>query len=229
MFPRMSMKKPSLTALLCSATLFLGGRIWGQTPAPTAAPVASPSVPASDNDEVAQREAELLRRFDKNHDGKLDDEETAAAHEAMREEASGGKPGAGRQGRSGTGLQKLALQMFDANHNGKLDPDEQLAAQKYFAKTGLAAAIREEVLARFDRDGDGRLDAEERAAAAKYSQEHPGELRRAVLLRLFDKNGDGKLDAEERATMQAVLRPPSLGGRNHRNHGNKGLSHADPS
>ena len=91
-------------------------------------------------------QAALLQRYDTNRDGKLDEDELAAAHEAMLKSGVGGVAGE-RAGR----VRALLLKRFDQNGDGRLDETERATMRSYF-------------LARFDKDGDGRLDDEERAA-----------------------------------------------------------------
>lgn len=101
--------------------------------------MASPSPAAT----LDANQAELLRRYDTNHDGKLDETELAAAHENMLKEGDKG----GRRGK----VRAELLKRFDKNGDGQLDETERAEMRKYF-------------LGRFDKNGDGRLDEEERAA-----------------------------------------------------------------
>ena len=75
------MKRPGLVSPLLAATLFLAGALAARAQdksTPPAKPAATPPPMMK-----ANRAEELLKRFDLNHDGKLDDDEVAAAHEAM--------------------------------------------------------------------------------------------------------------------------------------------------
>ena len=85
---------------------------------------------------------EVLAKFDKDGDGKLNDEERAvakAAGEAKMEERK-----------------KEMLAKFDKDGDGKLNEEERKAAEEERKK---------EMLAKFDKDGDGKLSEEERKAA----------------------------------------------------------------
>jgi hypothetical protein len=84
-------------------------------PSPASAPAPAPPAPTSSSgsrgadrrltDEVRQElKKEVLARFDKNHDGKLDSEERRAVFQYIRE--------------------SRYLRYFDANLNGQLDRDE---------------------------------------------------------------------------------------------------------
>ncbi|MFO1041795.1 MAG: EF-hand domain-containing protein [Planctomycetaceae bacterium] len=129
---------------------------------------------------------ELLKRFDKNGDGKLDPTEMAAARQAMQGQ---GFPGAGKGGPgmgkgpggpgegNGPGREAI-LKRFDKNGDGQLDETERAAARKAMEERGGGAGPgngngpgREEILKRFDKDGDGKLNEEERAAAMKAREE----------------------------------------------------------
>jgi hypothetical protein len=127
------MKKTVLSVTLISATLFLAA---GRADTPK-------SPPASVLD---ANQAALLKRYDTNHDGKLDEDELAAAHETMLKSGLGGGAGE-RVGK----VRALLLKRFDQNGDGRLDKTERAKMRSYF-------------LARFDKDGDGWLDDAERAA-----------------------------------------------------------------
>jgi len=104
---------------------------------------------------------EAMKRFDKNGDGRLDDEERAEALEAMK------KKGGEIQGQ----LRQFMLRRFDADGNGTLDPAERKTAfdetMKQLEENG--PMVKNTVLGfvhkRFDTNGDGTLDKEELAAA----------------------------------------------------------------
>lgn len=166
------------------------------TPAPAASPAASAAAPAK----PMSRTEEILRRFDKNGDGKLDDDEKADAHEAMLQEqmAKGANPASVR------GLdayQALGLEVFDRNRDGRIDEDERRDAFA-FVQIRTDASIRESILKRFDKNQDGLLDDSERVASQAYLEEHRGELMHEVLVKRFDKNANGQLDADEKAAIR---------------------------
>jgi hypothetical protein len=85
---------------------------------------------------------EVIREFDKDGDGKLNEEELAAMKEAHK---------ARREAR-----RKAMLEKYDTDKDGKLS-DEEKAAMK--------AAKKKELLEKYDKDGDGKLNEEERKAA----------------------------------------------------------------
>jgi Ca2+-binding EF-hand superfamily protein len=195
------MKRPGLTPHLLAATLFLGSA--------AALSIRAQDIrPMNASGTAAQRAEDLLKRFDKNNDGKLDDDERADAKEAMMKEQVDRQMS--RVSALPGGLEQFrtqALDMFDRNRDGRLDEDERLAAQK-FADTYLAGA--EDLNKRFDKNADGKIDPTERAAMDAYL----GELRalgagqmRTELLRRFDRNADGRVDENEMIELEKFVRP----------------------
>lgn len=79
---------------------------------------------------------EMMKKFDKDGDGKLSEDEKAEIRKTM----------ANRQ------VPAHILEKFDKDGDGKLSDDER-------------AEIRKEMMAKFDKDGDGKLGPEERKAA----------------------------------------------------------------
>jgi hypothetical protein len=137
----MSLQHSKLFSFILPATLFLAAGLR----ADEAKPAATLTPP----------EAALLKRFDTNGDGKLDETELADAHEALR-----GAPGA-RAAVAGQVYSRL-LEHFDRDQTGHLGPDEQAAAVGYLRQN--APRIYQALLQRFDLNGDGELDAPETAA-----------------------------------------------------------------
>jgi len=94
---------------------------------------------------------EMLKNFDKDGDGKLNDEEKAAAKaawEAKRAEEH-----------------KAMLAKFDKDGDGKLNDEEMKAMHE---------ARKAEMEKKFDTDGDGKLSDVEKAAMDKAMSEHKG-------------------------------------------------------
>ena len=96
---------------------------------------------------------EIIERFDKDGDGKLNREERKAAMQARRERAGQ--------------MRKKMLEKFDSNGDGKLDETEREAMRE------AMKAKREEMLEKHDTDGDGRLSPEERQAAIDAGEKIP--------------------------------------------------------
>ncbi len=133
------MKKMFLPLTILSATLFLAaeGADAPKNDAPSASAAPAPLTAA---------ETALIKRYDRNGDGRLDESELAAAHEKMLQDNRGDNPG------SPAGKFRAALvRRFDRDGDGKLDATEEAEAKRV-------------ILARFDTNHDGRLDEEERAA-----------------------------------------------------------------
>jgi uncharacterized membrane protein len=80
---------------------------------------------------------EMLKKFDKDGDGKLSDEERKAMREAMQER------------------NKEKFKKFDKDGDGKLSDEERKAMRE---------AHKAEWIKKFDKDGDGKLSEEERKA-----------------------------------------------------------------
>jgi Ca2+-binding EF-hand superfamily protein len=116
------------------------------------------TAPADSRPALNARQRELLAQFDRNRDGRIDDDEKLAARSYMR-----GKTADNPQERT-----KKALKLFDKNADGKLDETEKAAAEKAREKL---QANREAALEKADANNDGVLDADERAAALKAREE----------------------------------------------------------
>ena len=103
--------------------------------------------------------ASVLKQFDANHDGALDDAERAA-WQADREKR-----------KAALAARRAAdLARYDSDHDGKLDRKERAARKadadkaKETRKAELAAVAEARNLLRYDRNRNGVLDPEERDA-----------------------------------------------------------------
>lgn len=97
------------------------------------------------------RKAEMLKKYDTNHDGKLDDKERAplkAERQAHRAERKAKR-----------------LAQFDANKNGKLDDAERQA---------MHAQRKAEKFKKLDVNNDGKITPDEFAAAKAHGGKHGG-------------------------------------------------------
>jgi len=143
-----------------------------------------------------------LEKFDKDGDGKLNEEERKAAHEAFK--------------KNHPEMHKKMLEKFDKDGDGKLNEEERQAMRE--AHREMKGKRREMLLEKFDADGDGKLSPEEHKAAHEaFKEEHP-ELHKKMLEK-FDTDGDGKLSPEERSKAHEARkehrkdrRPPRKGG-----------------
>jgi hypothetical protein len=123
---------------------------------PADLPIPDMNAPATDLKPGGSSYQELLQRYDTNHDGKLDDDELAAAHEDMARERLENGQGVGKK------VRQQLLEKFDKNHDGRLEPDEREAARQYLQQH---VELRQQfLLERYDKNGDGKLDDTERAA-----------------------------------------------------------------
>jgi hypothetical protein len=211
------MKRPGLTSHLLVATLFLLA---------SRSAIAQETASSMSMTPPASRGAEVLKRYDKNGDGRLDDDERADAREAMMAEQIDrqmARPAAAAGGVEVYRARVLAL--FDRNQDGRLDDEERAAAQKFAEDRTAAPAetLREELFKRFDRNANGRIDAAERPAAQEFfaafarppaaenTAEFEAFIRRAIEADAtqrtrFDEDGDGKLsDAEWQGARRRML------------------------
>ncbi|HUR58316.1 MAG TPA: hypothetical protein VM029_11440 [Opitutaceae bacterium] len=152
------MSRFGLSPRFLSATLFIAIGLRAQDPMQPA-----PGAMAKDS----KRAQEMMKRYDKNGDGRIDDDERADAQEAMLKER------VDRQVQVGVGapeaLRVRMIEVFDKNRDGRLDDDERAAAMEY--APGVNPALRGEIMRRFDRNGDGKIDDEERATLLSFLAE----------------------------------------------------------
>lgn len=180
------MKRFDLTPLFASATLFLAAPLPGQETMRTMPPEAATTM-GGPTAKAAVRRAELLKRYDKNGDGRIDDDERIEAKEEMLKEnvdrqmaliaAGGATP---------EQMRTRLLELFDRNKDGALDADERAAAQTFAEQRAASAdpqnaATRAELLRRFDQNGNARIDPEERGAIAEFLARNAGPAKPAGL------------------------------------------------
>jgi len=120
---------------------------------------------------------EMLKKFDTDQDGKLNEEERAN----LRKEMSGGKGP----------LPMLLAKKFDKDGDGELSEEERAAFRKQMVENGRK--LPPHLMQRFDTDGDGTLSDEERAGAKQAWED-----RKQEMIKKFDADGNGKLSVEER-------------------------------
>jgi Ca2+-binding EF-hand superfamily protein len=97
---------------------------------------------------------DIIKKFDKDGDGKLNEEEKAELKKKMSEK--------------GRKLPPFLVKKFDKDGDGELSEKERAEARKSME------GRRKEMIAKFDKDGDGKLNDEERKAAMA-SRPKPGE------------------------------------------------------
>jgi Ca2+-binding EF-hand superfamily protein len=179
-------------------------------------------------------EAELLKMYDINRNGRLDPEERILAEQDQKKKDDEAKKddepkttGSGGE-ESWDDFEKRLLVKYDANSNKKLDTSERrkatgeiskwrldqrkIKAQKEAALRGLTFDQRR-LLAMFDDNKNYKLDDDERRyASQQFKQLRKGGLESAVELRdrfmeQFDLNKNGKLDSKEKpAALQFVVK-----------------------
>lgn len=140
--------------LIISLTLAFGlGGLWAEDkPAKRERkPTSQRGSPPSSKE---NREA-ILKKFDKDGDGKLSEEERAEARKSF---------GGGRPPRPPAEL----IKKFDKDGDGKLNEEERAALREEGQKR------RKEMVEKFDKDGDGKLNEEERKAAFAEMRKNRG-------------------------------------------------------
>lgn len=158
------------------------------------------------NDEQRQLFKRLLRKSDRDGDGKLSEAEFLAGLTEDRPEPPSDAPPAANAGNANAGfLQARPAQIFkrlDANGDGKLDVGE-FPEQ---ARPRLASFIE-----RFDADGDKALSIEELRKGQQVLRMQAGgapsggEPQRP-LMRVLDRDGDGVLSKDEIASAAESLK-----------------------
>ncbi len=136
---------------------------------------------------------QLMREYDKDGDGRLNEEERAEAVKSIKEKM--------------VDLQQMRLKhaegvikKYDKDGDGKLDANElseflEEQRQMFARSRGQRQArpVPADILAKYDKDGDGKLSRQER------QQMHSDMVaKRQALIKKYDKDGDGKLNDAEK-------------------------------
>jgi Ca2+-binding EF-hand superfamily protein len=158
---------------------------------------ASPSF-AQDGDKPERKgerpsREDMMKKFDKDGDGQLNEAERKAAREAMQRRRGGakGKRGDGKRGgKDGKGRRRGPsradiLKKFDKDGDGKLNEAEQKAAREHMKKQREKRF--EEMFKKADKDGNGKISADEAKALGA----------RGKRLMQADKDGDGAVSKDE--------------------------------
>lgn len=139
----------------------------------------------------------LLQRFDKNGDGRIDEDERIAAREMML-----GEEVARQAARAAAAAATPTPAPAPVNVGAPAAPAASAKPENTVAVgPDGPRMIREH----FDRNGDGRVDREEESALRLYAAERGfgADLRvRGELLQRFDQDGNSKLDEPELAALQ---------------------------
>lgn len=159
------MKQSQLAPWFLSATLFLAG---------AGAAVAEDTGTTTNPEPVREgRRAEIIKKFDRNGDGKLDETERAAAREAIR----GNRKKGSHIQRAVMGKRDQAIRhgyimgRFDTNRDGKLD-DAEKSAVRAEAEQRMRSQMEKQLqrLKTVDADGDGKISDGEWAVARENFQ-----------------------------------------------------------
>lgn len=210
------MKRSGLTPCLAAATLFLASGLGAEEAASPAkarpaaketkeegaVATAGREVPAKPKeDEVAQAK-ELIARFDKNGDGKLDLEETVAMRRFFQENAA---------------LVPANAEVVKGVVRNPSPAEEQARLEAVAEEVARRRVLREQAAEGIAKSGgkppvtpattEKSMSAAQTIASrlAEYSPEEV-EAVRAEQLKRFDRNGDGKLDATETKELLKIMR-----------------------
>lgn len=115
---------------------------------------------------------EIIAKFDKDGDGKLNEEEREAA-KAAREEMEAAR-------------KQEMLDKFDMDKDGTLNEAEREA---------MRTEMKKRMLEKFDKDGNGELSEEERAEMRKHFKDRPGHDRPHGKDHKHRKEGGGDKEA----------------------------------
>lgn len=161
------MKAATLIFVLAAATLFQAAVSSADD---AFEPVLAP--PAPGEKPLTPSEQALVQRFDRNGDGKLEQDEIDLARGSMQKLKQGREVLARK-------LYDKLLERFDADHKGQLSPAEQEEAVVFLQ--AKRPALYELLLKQFDRNGDHKLDAAETAALFQYLSGLPAGLSKEAL------------------------------------------------
>ena len=110
-------------------------------------PRKGPHAPKGKMKPTPEMRQKMIERFDKDGDGKLNQEERKAARKARQ-----------AMKKKMEAFRKKMLKRFDKDGDGKLSPEERKTAHE---------TMRKELLEKYDANGDGKLSKEERRKAVE--------------------------------------------------------------
>ena len=113
----------------------------------------------SKEDAKKAKMAELLKKYDKNGDGKIDDAEEEGIRADRKKEGEAKKAAARAE----------LLKKYDKNGDGRIDDAEEevIRAERKKAEAGKKAAALADLIKKYDKNGNGKIDdAEEEAIRA---------------------------------------------------------------
>ena len=149
-----------------------------------------------DRDGKHRFHAELLKQYDADGDGKLNDAEKKAAREGMKAKWAEKKA--------------AMMKKFDTDGDGKLSDEEKKAIRENFGKRwhdghkhDWSDKMKEKMMEKFDADGDGELSDDEKKAM-RNSIKKQWKAKKAEKLKLYDADDDGELSKDERKAAHAA-------------------------
>ena len=217
--------------ILAAAALFTGSLSVVQAEE-AKKPVAKPAKREAAKESDRPSRESIIKRFDKDGDGKLSEEERRAAGAARRKLGERQSDQASDSDRREAGIRRRLeaadKEIREAVKAGKITEEqgkERMAAlrkrvnqSQSRGNSDRSRLSREELTKRFDKNKDGKLDDEERASLRQsLSDRFRGSTRdsdssrrggtdyRARLMKEYDKNGDGKLDEKEREAARKAV------------------------
>ena len=127
---------------------------------------------------------EMMKRFDKDGDGELNEEERQAIREEM----------GNRRGRGDDQMRQLIMRRYDVDGDGELSDTERETARADF--TQMRDQIVSKIVPQYDQDGDGELNEQEREAARPAFR---AEFERVRAFAVLDEDGSGDVNPIELA------------------------------
>jgi len=188
------------------------------TPGATPGTPGTPGQPGGDRGNrggpTEEQRAEFLKKYDKDGNGELSDEERSAGRTAQIEEWRKANPEAAVRfdERRAEEEKRRAdfTKKYDKDGNGELSDEERREGFRAEGEARLEAwkerdpeayarfqKAREDFTKKYDKDGNGELSDEERRAGFDAAREE-GRKKFEELSKKYDKDGDGQLSREER-------------------------------
>lgn len=175
-----------------AAAALLAGKVKFEKPAATtriATTAERGETPASGG---PPSQEEMVKKYDKDGDGKLSNEERRAMWKEMMEKR-----------------QKDMLAKYDKNGDGTLDKDETARMNRTEGMAHMPKGMREFTLRNFDADGDGELSEAEFEKAEQLNRKFQ-KVAKGWEAKVFDTDGDGNVSDEERKAQMLKWAPVAM-------------------
>ena len=170
------------------STLAAAALLTGSLSVVQAEKVKKPAAKPAKKSDRPSREA-IVKRFDKDGDGKLNETERKAAGAALRKQSGRQSDRASESDRRRQRIETARKQISDAMKAGKITEEQ--------AKERMAA-LRKRISQSQSRSRNSRANSDNDRSSR-------GGDYRARLMKEYDKNGDGKLDEAEREAARKAL------------------------